>query len=203
MIAGTLQKQRWSQTVSLLFQGVNSLVLLMSSFWFGNGALLGFYFLFPHLLPPDLHTCCVSTLTCDKHNRQRVPALPQLSSGGGTLSSTTAAFVSAWVRAESALLFPELSCSLFPSFCLCQSPCERCLCPVCLFILGSAQPPVSVWHPRVSLRFLALFPPPADIKCRLFADHQKHASAQLWREGTMLLCKGGVCSLLTLFGSRW
>lgn len=120
--------------------GLTDVILLV---W-QRGVSWVFYFLFPHLLPPDPYTCCVSTLTCDKHNRQRVPALPQLSSGGGTLSSTTAAFVSAWVRAESALLFPELSCSLFPSFCLCQSPCERCLCPVCLFILGSAQPPVSV-----------------------------------------------------------
>lgn len=43
------------------------------------------------------------------------------------------------------------------------------------------------------MRFLTLFPLWLTLNADFLADDPKHASARLWREGTILPCKGGIC----------
>jgi len=139
--------------------------------------------------------CVNKMFLCGKEKeRQLVPCSPDFPPGGRSyLPLMAAGSVWAQVQAEFGLLFPKLAPSLLPSLFLCQSTCERCPHLAYFFIPCEVQPPLPILYARVYMRFLTFFTLCLTLNASFLADYLKCISAQLGREGMMLLCKGGVC----------
>lgn len=119
--------------------------------------------------------------------------LPRFSPRGTQLFTTDGSRICVSSGASRVRPSVPKACSLPRSFSLCRSTCERCPHLAYFFIPCEVQPPLPILYARVYMRFLTFFTLCLTLNVSFLADYLKCISAQLGREGMMLLCKGGVC----------